>query len=173
MIIWRENKKLPQELIDRTKSSIQKNHNDKSEYFTTYSYSSFKDGEVDSSSVEYLLPFYSETIKEMMIDLGMYDRCRYTYSLWVQMYNSNTTTHKVHEHYVHNEIISWVHFIETPRQRCFYFLDGRNKKIYPEQKSGDIIAWPPWLLHGVDPIKRKNFNRIISAGNISLTSYDN
>ena len=172
MIIWRKNKKLPQELMNRTKSSIEKNHLIKSKYFTTYSYTALQDGNVNSTLVKYLLPFYNETIKEMMIDLGMYDRCGYTYSLWAQMYNSTTTTHNVHQHYGHGEIISWVHFIQTPRQRCFYFLNGRNEKIYPKQNSGDIIAWPPWLLHGVDPIKRKNFNRIISAGNISLTSYN-
>ena len=172
MIIWRKNKKLPQELMNRTKSSIEENHIIKSKYFTTYSYTALQDGNVDSALVKYLLPFYRETIRDMMVDLGMHKRCGYEYSLWVQMYNSNTTTHDVHQHYGHGEIISWVHFIQTPRQKCFYFLNDRNEKIYPKQNSGDIIAWPPWLLHGVDPVRRKNFDRIIASGNISLTSYN-
>ena len=138
----------------------------KSKYFTTYS-----DSTATSPLVEYLLPFYGEIIRDMMGDLGMYKRCAYKYSLWVQMYNSTTTTHDVHEHYRYGEIISWVHFIQTPRQKCFYFLNDREEKIYPKQNSGDIIAWPPWLLHGVDLVRRNNFDRIIASGNIALTSY--
>ena len=41
------------------------------------------------------------------------------------------------------------------------------EKLYPEQKTGDINAWPAWSMHAVDATSSKE-TRIVIAGNISL-----
>ena len=105
-----------------------------------------------------------------MKDLGMYKRSTYDYNLWAQMYNSNTNSHPPHQHYTDNEIISFNHIIDASPEKCFYFLNDDDEKIYPgEQKSGDIFAWPPWRMHGVDI---PTSHRLIVAGNIMLKTFN-
>ena len=51
-------------------------------------------------------------------------------------------------------------------------LDNDDNKIYPpHQNSGDVFAFPPWRLHAVDKVKEKDVDRLIVAGNISLTAF--
>ena len=114
-----------------------------------------------------LMPFYDECVECMTKDLGVYHKSKYTYTMWIQMSNSDTNSHSIHSHFQGFEQISWVHFINVPDQPCFYLCNSRDQKIYPSmQKTGDIIAFPSWVLHGVDEVKEKNFDRIIVAGNI-------
>ena len=113
------------------------------------------------------MPFYDECVECMTKDLGVYHKSKYTYTMWIQMSNSDTNSHSIHSHFQGFEQISWVHFINVPDQPCFYLCNSRDQKIYPSmQKTGDIIAFPSWVLHGVDEVKEKNFDRIIVAGNI-------
>ena len=111
-------------------------------------------------------------IEDMMKDLGMFKRSQYDFSLWCQMYNSNTDSHPLHAHYTSNEIISFTHIIDATKQSCFYFIDDDDNKIYPpHQNSGDVFAFPPWRLHAVDKVKEKDVDRLIVAGNIALTAF--
>ena len=59
----------------------------------------------------------------------------------------------------------------TPKYMLFDIISKNNdEKIYPgEQKSGDIFAWPPWRMHGVD---RATSHRLIVAGNIMLKTFN-
>ena len=166
MLIWSNNIKLPKEFRISILNKIQETFKDNKEFYTSFSISSVG---------QFISPYYSKVIEDMMKDLGMYNNTTYVYNLWVQMYNSETTTHGPHSHYGMNgnEIISFTHIIDASKNKCFYFLDDYDNKIYPEnQESGDIFAWPSWLMHGVDKVKEPNFNRLIVAGNVALTSYE-
>ena len=166
MLIWSNNIKLSEELKTGILNRIQETLKDNKEFYTSYSIASVG---------QFISPYYSKVIEDMMKDLGMYNNTTYVYNLWVQMYNSETTTHEPHSHYGMNgnEIISFTHIIDASKNKCFYFLDDYDNKIYPEnQESGDIFAWPSWLMHGVDKVKEPNFNRLIVAGNVALTSYE-
>ena len=167
MFIWSDHKKLPKNIHTEIISRVEKNYNNKKKFFTSYSL-----GENFHKEFPLLDDYYEHIIKEMMRDLGLWSRTKYRYNLWVQMYNSETNTHHPHEHYSGKEIISFNHIIDSSNNKCFYFLNDNGDKIYPEhQESGDIFAWPPWRIHGVDKVKEPNVNRLILAGNIWLESY--
>ena len=169
MIIWTKNQRLPSDLYHKVTETIKLNHKDKEKYYTTY-FMSTEDCQL--SFFKSLSPFYNERIKDMTMDLGVYDKSKYTYTMWMQMSNSDTDSHSIHTHFRGFEQISWVHFINVPDQQCFYFYNSREEKIYPPiQKTGDMIAFPSWALHGVDEVKEKNFDRIIVAGNIWFNKF--
>jgi len=166
MIIWRTNQSLSDGLYSEMLESIESNHKNKEEFFTTF---------YDKNNLDVfnnLVPFYGEIISNMMTDLGLEHISRYQYTVWMQMNNSLTNSHNPHSHFVGAESISWVHFVNVPDQKCFYFQDSNNSKTYPNQNTGDFIAWPSWAIHGVDQVKQSNFDRIICAGNISFTEYN-
>ena len=165
MIIWTKNALLPSDLYHEVIKNIKLNHKNKEEYYSTYFVSAKNEKQV--SFFKSLMPFYDEYVECMTKDLGVYHKSKYTYTMWMQMSNSDTNSHSIHSHFQGFEQISWVHFINVPDQPCFYLCNSRDQKIYPSmQKTGDIIAFPSWVLHGVDEVKEKNFDRIIVAGNI-------
>ena len=182
MFIWEKNILMPDKLHDRLINAIgmKKSHyvcsngssgltnatyqNVQDDFFTSYDDASFH--------VDGLNEFYEEIIKEMMRELGMYDRCRYEYELWTQRYNEKTTSHWPHEHFSGCEIISFNHIIDATEKKCFYFLDDDDNKTYPGiQDSGHFFAWPPWRAHGADKVTEPNVNRLIVAGNVSITEF--
>ena len=67
-------------------------------------------------------------------------------------------------------LLSWVHFLKVPEQKCFKFTDSEgNNSFYPdEQNSGDIIYFPSWAYHEIDP-NRSDDLRVVIAGNITVT----
>ncbi len=144
------------------------NGKEKEDFFTSY----WGSNESLGKSIQELAPFYSSLVTEMMSDLGLEKSSRYSWTMWAQMYNSTTGSHGVHQHFGGLEIISWVHFLQVPlRQDCFYFQTDHGK-IYPtEQKQGNVVAFPAWRLHGVDPVQTPGENRLVIAGNISLNQY--
>ena len=167
MIIWNTNKRINEDIKSNLIRIIKDNYNKKEEFYT-----SFYNGEVGDKLNNLLNVFYDPLIKRVMMDLGMWKRSTYRYSFWVQMYNSETTTHEPHEHFTGNEILSFNHIINSSNEKCFYFLDDDNNKTYPvNQQSGDFFAWPSWLIHGVDKVKEPNINRLIVAGNIILKTF--
>ena len=51
-------------------------------------------------------------------------------------------------------------------------MDDYGNKIYPDkQDCGHFFAFPPWVIHGADPVEEDNVNRLIVAGNLVLTDY--
>jgi len=162
MIIWKQNRIIPESLRSIIFRRIEKEHNDKEKFYTSYNSSTFSDI-IDA--------YYEEIIDEIMKDLGMFKRSTYYRNLWVQMYNSETDTHTAHSHFGGTEIISFTHIINCSEQKCFYFLGKDDRKIYPDQRVGDILAWPSWLMHGVDKVKDPSINRLVVSGNIALKDY--
>jgi hypothetical protein len=161
MILWNHHDKLSDDIVVKIKNIAQNNFQENQILYTTY----------ESTTPHELLSDYYALIQEkMMKDLYLFHRTKYYWSLWVQMYNDKTNGHPEHDHFGGNNIISWVHFIQTSNQKCFYFVGLDGNKIYPNhQSSGDIIAFPSWSLHGVDKVTENNFDRIIVAGNIKLS----
>ena len=162
MMIRKQNKIIPESLKSIIFKRIEKEHTDKKKFYTSFNLPTFSDI-VD--------PFYESIIDDMMKDLGMFKRSTYYYNLWVQMYNSETDTHTPHSHFGGTEIISFTHIINCSEQKCFYFLGDNDSKTYPDQKSGDIMAWPSWLMHGVDKVEDPSINRLVVSGNIALKDY--
>ena len=72
-----------------------------------------------------------------------------------------------HHHFTElKHLISWIHFLDVPDQKCFYFLVG-DEKIYPEtQKPFDLMFYPSYAIHGVDKLKHAN-DRLVIVGNIT------
>ena len=182
MFIWEKNIKMPSSLHSRLIDAIRNEtsyynrydgssgltnatyENTQNEYFTSFFDDSFK--------IEGLYDFYGEIIKEMMSQLGMWNRSRYEFELWTQRYNCDTDSHLPHEHFSGCEAISFNHIIDATEKKCFYFQDDEENKIYPgKQDSGHFFAWPPWRVHGADKVTESNVNRLIIAGNISLKEY--
>ena len=163
-LIWNSNYKMPSDLRDRIKNAIEKDHVDKTRFYSSYG--------MRDKYFDLLIPYYSEVIKDMMSDLGMLKRSECDFTVWCQMYNSNTDSHLPHSHFTGDEIVSFTHIIDATKKGCFYFIDDDNNKTYhTHQESGDIFAFPPWRIHGVDPVKEDGIDRLIVAGNIMLRSY--
>jgi len=169
MLIWDDNIKISEDFEDGILNIIHETYEDKTKFYTSHTISNDIFGDL-------LVPFYSKIIEKMMKDLGLYNNTQYGFNLWVQMYNLDTTTHQPHSHYGigGSEIISFTHIINASKNKCFYFLNDHGDKIYPDhQESGDIFAWPSWLIHGVDKVQEPNMNRLIVAGNVALETYSN
>ena len=118
---------------------------------------------------------YSKIVENITKNVGIYNNILYDYTYWTQMYDNNMC-HKPHNHAKLDpnfvDIISWVHFVDVPEQKCFRFLDNDGNFLVPdEQSSGDIIVFPSWVWHEVLPNK-SNEERIVISGNISVTYYD-
>ena len=65
-----------------------------------------------------------------------------------------------------NNLLSYVHFIKVPPQKCFYFQVG-DEKIYPEtQGESDLIVFPSNASHGVDTMTSGTI-RFVVAGNVT------
>ena len=78
-----------------------------------------------------------------------------------------------HHHAGANGIISWVHFLDVAKKKCFRFTDTMGNILIPnEQSNGDIICFPSWVWHEALP-HNEDYDRLIIAGNISITKYDN
>ena len=166
MIIWTKNQPISDILCNQIIKNIKLNHKNKDEYYTNF----FDDQSKDV--LQELIPFYKPIMETMTKDLGIFHKSKFTFNLWVQMNNSDTDSHESHTHFTGMEQLSWVHFINVPDQKCFYFENSRGEKIYPNiQKINDIIAFPSWASHGVDKVKENNFDRIICAGNIRFNEF--
>ena len=119
---------------------------------------------------------YSKIVENITKNVGIYNNILYDYTYWTQMYDNNMC-HKPHNHAKLDpnfvDIISWVHFIDVPEQKCFRFLDNDGNFFVPdEQTNGDIICFPSWAWHEVIPNETEH-RRLVISGNISVTHFDN
>jgi len=165
-IIWDSKIEIPQEQVDLLIKECKENQTNPEKFYSTY-----LDGKADITFKKESRKLYKTTIDDILQDFGIWDSCMFYVDYWVQMYSdTNENFHDVHVHYAGAEFISWVHFIHTPEQNCFYFFDGHGKKHYPEkQRSGDFIVFPSWMPHGIEPVIEEGFDRVVVAGNVSMS----
>ncbi len=129
----------------------------------------------DDDLSDFFTDFYDQVGAQIMKKIGLYSRTKFETTYWSQIY-SKCMNHSSHNHCsfeCEESIISWVHFINVPEQKCFKFTDNDGNVFYPpEQRNGDIIYFPSWAYHAVDP-NETNDIRVVIAGNITVTdSYD-
>ena len=87
------------------------------------------------------------------------------FDYWTQIYDGG---HTAHNHEGYPCAVCFTHFIE-PIGSFFYFVAPNGEKVYPKQERGDIIAFSPSQMHGIDPSYGNQ--RMVIAGNI--LSYGN
>ena len=85
-------------------------------------------------------------------------------------------SHRAHHHANTDQSqdaeISWVHFLDVPEQKCFRFTDTKGNILIPEEQlNGDIICFPSFVWHQV-VTNESDADRLVIAGNISVTHYD-
>ena len=116
--------------------------------------------------------FYGSIIKEVLDDVGLSERMKYKNNFWMQIYESKISiAHSVHDHFTTHEMFSWVHFVRPTQQKCFFYIDSKGNKIYPDQHQNRFIVFPPWLQHGVDPLDNETTQeRVVIAGNVMFDS---
>ena len=121
-----------------------------------------------------LLKIYVPKIKRVMKLMGLINEKNkptplYSFgSIWGQLYKKDLRAKiDIHNHYMTpNNLLSYVHFIKIPPQKCFYFQVG-DEKIYPEtQNESDLIVFPSYASHGVDTMTCGT-DRFVVAGNVT------
>ena len=123
---------------------------------------------------------YDRIVEDIVKNVGLYRMVKYEYQYWAQLYFKNNK-HTPHQHArkIHEEprqweevIMSWVHFLDVPKQKYFRFLDNDGNFFVPdEQTNGDIICFPSWAWHEVIP-NETEYRRLVISGNISVTHFD-
>ena len=168
---FHENIKLDQEQIQNLITEIDNinlkkfknnNNNHKSTFFTP-----------DERPEDVLNDLYAGIIEKITKNVGIWNKIKYKYTYWAQLYDKNMS-HCPHHHasVELNEIISWVHFLNVPKQKCFQFTDTMGSVFVPEeQNAGDIICFPAWVWHEVLP-NNSNDKRLVISGNIFAKHYD-
>lgn len=167
MNIWTEKFVLPQPTIDKWKErysddyflTVKENKKLGAHYTGYHRNSEFVDKE--------LLSTYVPILKNVLKKFGLNGMFSYS-SIWGQYYKKEMEAVVTpHHHFTDlKQIISWIHFLDVPDQKCFYFLVG-DEKIYPEtQKPFDLMFYPSYAIHGVDKLKHAN-DRLVIVGNIT------
>ena len=109
---------------------------------------------------------YNMIVEGIVESVGMFHKSTYTYKFWSQYYEKGDY---IGEHNHTPSDISWVHFLDVPKKKCFRFTDTIGNTLVPdEQNSGDIICFPSWVWHETIPTDDV---RLIVSGNINFTFY--
>jgi len=91
------------------------------------------------------------------MDMNLYD-------IWSAKYVKDDFT-KFHDHWPH--IWSFTYYLKFPKGSSpLIFCNGYEKEHVVTPNEGDILMWPSWIPHRVDPQPFQT-ERIIIAGNIS------
>ena len=117
--------------------------------------------------------YYDDKFRRILYHLDLLGRTVNDVYKWCQIYNKSTggKGHPPHTHFSGDQLLSIVHFVRTPNQKCFYFVNG-DQKYYPDtQNSGDFIVFPSWASHGVDAVEVDNNDRIIVSANVHCKEY--
>ena len=100
-----------------------------------------------------LLKTYTPKLVEILKKIKLHGTGIFSYSsIWGQLSKKGVPCYiKEHNHYKHpKQMLSWVHFVKVPEQKCFYFCKNGEKSYPVHQKSGDLMVFPSYLYHGVE-----------------------
>ena len=161
LILWQGHYPTADNIANSIEFSLKQNPPDEFDgYYTSF----FSDP--DSRPEAHMNPLYSSILERVMKDLHLYDRCKYAYSYWAQLYPPQVAGHGYHDHFSGQEVLSWVHFVRSG-SKSFNFMTG-DGPVYPEaQNDGDFIVFPSWALHSAS-INNSDTDRLVIAGNIML-----
>ena len=165
MILWSSNETIEDDVIDSIIEKL-KNHplcyNKEANYYSSY-YTP-----TNERPEKKLGKFYDSIIKKASKKLTLYNRFDYDNYYWMQLYTKDGGTIDAHHHFHPTTIFSWVHFIRPTDNKCFHFVNHANEKNYPiQQKKGDFILFPSYMLHAVD-VNKLDVERVVVAGNITI-----
>ena len=169
---YHDNIKFSPEEIEKLKDDIENIHFDgvkDNSNLSTYFLDETKRPEIKYNDL------YSNIVENITKNVGIYYKVKYRYGYWSQLYKKGML-HLPHHHASLDSkldsIISWVHFLDVPDQKCFRFTDMKGSYFFPEeQNTGDIICFPSWLWHEVVP-NESDKKRLVVSGNITITHYD-
>ena len=110
---------------------------------------------------------YDVIVEDILKSVGVLKNVEYKHTFWAQLYQKGML-HAPHHH--GEDDISWVHFLNVPKEKLFRFTDTEGNVYVPqEQNNGDIICFPSWLWHEVLP-NETDEDRLVTAGNIKITN---
>tara|TARA_R100000388_G_scaffold90091_1_gene71274 strand:- start:1378 stop:1881 length:504 start_codon:yes stop_codon:yes gene_type:complete len=124
----------------------------------------------DCKELSFLKNFYKERVDEIAKDQTFYNNSLIAFEFWAQMYDKKAI-HGTHTHFTNNNVISFVHFLQTNNSKCFVFTNGSEVEI-PQQQEGDFIVFPSYVSHKV-VTHNSDYNRIVIAGNIKILEHEN
>lgn len=174
--VWHENFKIPDDTVDKLITRYSKDYFLKGEKEWGWHYTGYHRNPYNSAATvnggfldRQILDLYKPKLKEVIKILGLNDnKAIYSFnSIWAQLYKKDLRSIvDVHNHYMEpKQLISWVHFLKVPNQKCFYFYQN-NKKVYPDmQNEFDMIFYPSYIRHGVDMMTEGDL-RFVIVGNI-------
>ena len=147
------------------------------EYYTGYHHSPNSQNRTGKNIQKFidtrLLQIYTPIIKRELTEQRLFEadpQGIYSYQhIWAQIYTKQLGKgNGVHHHYSHpSTVVSWIHFVEAPKEDCLHWELNSGKKVYPQpQRSGKLIFFVPWAWHGVDPVTSQD-ERIVVAGNVA------
>ena len=165
MDIWSEKFELTEDMIAKWKKRYS------SDLFLTVKenkeFGSHYTGYQRDFDKEELLSVYVPKLKEVLTKFGLSGMFSYS-SIWAQYYKKEMGAKiSPHDHFTEpKNMLSWIHFVDVPDQKCFYFLVG-DQKIYPDtQSKSDLMFYPSYAVHGVDKLIGAE-DRLVIVGNIT------
>jgi len=193
MIIWHENfshgDKINQGLIEKYQDDFflkgDPPHNDHGLHYTGYHLNPHSAWKIRNGSElgggyldRELLSLYVPKLKSILEIIGLNTEFEQVHKdkksifsfqhIWGQLYKTGLECKiDVHNHFTSaGDLLSWVHFVQVPDKKLFFFQLG-DKKVYPEtQNSGDLIVYPSYAPHGVDVMTEGDEPRFVVVGNI-------
>ena len=171
MIIYRDSIKPNEEIVKLLSEEDFKTKYlcDRQNIVTTFFYKDKKLSQIEYKNLyQITIETYTPEIDNIMKKFDLYQISEYRWECWYQVYDEKMNGHRKHAHFSGGEIFSFVHFLSVPDQPCFYFLFNGEKK-YINEKNGDIIVFPSWLMHGVDEVHHGE--RKILSGNVTFNNF--
>jgi len=154
-ILWRGNITFSEESISNVANQLISDPRSDDDGVHT----SFNIGDIHTRPEIMYLDQYKHIVSKIIFDLNMSEHTS-NFDYWCQVYDG---AHTEHMHYTPTCLLSFVHFIR-PVGEFFHFTRPNGQRDYPKQEKGDIIVFPSWTKHSVDPSYGNQ--RVVIAANI-------
>lgn len=170
--LWTDELILDKNKISDLKQQLKQN----SKYHREHHYTSYFTEDVYERPEIIFCEEYKQQIIKFLKSMNLLDSTTCNFEHWSQLYPAGSGyRHTDHTHFRFDNLFSWVHFVESTDELCFYFRDCNGEQHFiPKQSSGTFVVFPTWAIHGA----KGNYSekdRLVVAGNISSSefAYDN